>query len=114
MRTYGYCDTPPRLTPMKPNTRLAKDNCDMSPKPYFHKRYRGIVGSLGYLVTMTRPDLAWSYSKLSKHVQFPGQTHMDAADHVLRYLQDTWDETITYTRGTRRKNEGMGKRRLGG
>ena len=21
---------------------------------------------------------------------------MDAADHVLRYLRDTWDETITY------------------
>ena len=30
---------------------------------------------------------------------------MDAADHVLRYLRDMWDETITYTRGTRRKNE---------
>ena len=77
----------------------------MSPKPDFHKRYRGIVGSLGYLVTMTRPDLAWSYSELSKYVQFPGQTHMDAADHVSRYLRDTWDETITYTRITRRKNK---------
>ena len=36
---------------------------------------------------MTRPDLAWSYSELSKHVQFPGQTHMDAALHVLRNLR---------------------------
>jgi len=54
---------------------------------------------------MTRPALAWSYSDLSKHVQFPRQTHVDAAGHVLRYLRDTWDETITYTRGTRRKNE---------
>ena len=77
----------------------------MSPNPDFHKRYQGIVGSLGCLVTMTRPDLAWSYSKLSKYVEFPGQTNMDAANHVLRYLQDTWNETITYTCGTRRKNE---------
>ena len=46
----------------------AKDNCDPSPKPDFHKRYGGIVGSLGYLVTMTRSDLAWSYSELSKYV----------------------------------------------
>jgi len=30
---------------------------------------------------------------------------MDAADHVLHYLRDTCDETITYTRGNRRKNE---------
>ena len=31
---------------------------------------------------MTRPDLAWSYSELSKYVQYPGQAHMDAALHV--------------------------------
>jgi len=48
---------------MKSNTRLSKDVYDPSPKPDFHKRYRGIVGSLGYLVTMTR----WSESELSKY-----------------------------------------------
>ena len=30
---------------------------------------------------------------------------MDAADHISRYLRDTRDETITYTRGTCCKNE---------
>jgi len=30
---------------------------------------------------------------------------MEAAEHVLRYLRDTWDETITYTRGLRRINQ---------
>ena len=30
---------------------------------------------------------------------------MDAADGDLRYLRDTWDGTITYTRGICRKNE---------
>jgi len=54
---------------------------------------------------MTHPDLAWSYSKLSKYVQFPGQSHMEAAEHVPRYLRDTWNETITYTRGFHRINE---------
>ena len=32
---------------------------------------------------MTRPDLAWSYSELSKYVQNPGKAHIDAAHHVL-------------------------------
>jgi len=35
------------------------------------------------------PDLAWSYSKLSKYVQFPGIAHMEAAKHVLQYLRNT-------------------------
>ena len=64
-----------------------------------------IVGSLGYLVTMTRPNLVWSYSELMKYVQFTGQPHMEAAEQVLRYLRDTWNETINYTRGSRRINE---------
>jgi len=54
---------------------------------------------------MTGPDLAWSYSELSKYVKFPGKSHMEAAEHVLRYLRATWNETITYTRGSRRVNE---------
>jgi len=52
----------------------------------------------GYLVTMTRPDLAWAYSELSKYVQFPGKNHMLAAEHVLCYLRGTWNRTIRYSR----------------
>ena len=50
---------------MIPGARLTQEQCDPHPEPAFHRRYRGIVGSLGYLVNMTRPDLAWSYSELS-------------------------------------------------
>jgi len=72
---------------MQPNTRLNKEDCDKNPAPDFHRRYRGIIGSLGYLVTMTRPNLAWAYSKFSKYVQFPGKPHMLAAEHVLCHLR---------------------------
>jgi len=73
---------------MKPNTRLSKDDCDPNPKQDFHRCYRGIVGSLGYLVTMTRPDLAFSYSKLSKYVQF-------LASHTWRRLNTFYDISVT-------------------
>jgi len=105
LRTFGFWKNLPSVTPMKPNTRLSKDNCDPSSKPDFHKRYRGIVDSLGYLVTMTRPDLAWFYAGLNKYVQFPAESRMDAAEHVLCYLRARRarrDETITYTRGSSR------------
>ena len=98
LRTYDMWDCVPALTPMKPGMRLTKEQCNPKPDPAFHRRYRGIVGSLGYLVNMTRPDLAWSYSELSKYVQSPGKDHMDAANHVLRYLRGTFDQAIIYQR----------------
>jgi hypothetical protein len=98
LRTYDYWDCIPALTPMTPGSRLTKEQCDPHPDPAFHRRYRGIVGSLGYLVNMTRPDLAWSYSERSKYVQNPGKDHMDAAPHVLRYLRATYEQVIVYER----------------
>jgi len=46
LRSYGYVDIPTRRTPMKDNTCLSKDDSDPNPKSDFHRRYRGIVGSL--------------------------------------------------------------------
>jgi len=94
LRTCNFWNATPRLTPIEPNTRLNKDDCDKNPAPDFHRRYRYIVSSLGYLVTMTRPDLAWAYSELSKYVEYPGKNHTLAAEHVLCYLRGTWNQTI--------------------
>ena len=61
---------------------------------------------------MTRPDLAWAYSELSKYVQFPGKTHMLAAEHVLCYLRGTWNQTIRYSRDSHLKPQrfvGLGR-----
>ena len=91
-------DCNPKATPMVPNTRLSADDQPDVVDPILHKRYRGIVGKLGYIVNMTRPDLAWAYSELSKFVQRPGQAHMAAAKHVLQYLRGTYDRCLTYSK----------------
>jgi hypothetical protein len=98
LRTYDYWDCIPALTPMTPGSRFTKEQCDPRPDPAFHRRYRGIVGILGYLVNMIRPDLAWSYSELSKYVQNPGKAHMAAAHLVLGYLRAIYDQAIVYER----------------
>jgi len=54
---------------------------------------------------MTRPDLIWPYYEVGKNVQFPDIAHMEAAEHVPQYLRDTWNESITYTRGSRNPYE---------
>ena len=45
--TYNFWNATPRPTPMQPNTHHNKEDCDKKPASDFHRRYRGIVGSLG-------------------------------------------------------------------
>jgi hypothetical protein len=98
LRTYGFWGSLPLATMLPPHTRLSKDDCDPAPERAFHLRYRGIVGSLGYLVNMTRPDLAFAYSELSKYVQRPGKVHMPVVEHTLRYLRGTFDKSLRFSR----------------
>ncbi|KAI1674084.1 Pol protein [Pyrenophora tritici-repentis] len=52
-------------------------------------RYQQLVGSLAYISTSTRPDVARAHSILARHLQNPGQKHIYAAQHVWRYLIGT-------------------------
>jgi hypothetical protein len=76
LRTYGFWGSLTLATKFPSHTHLSKDDCDPVPEHALHLRYRGIVGCLGYLVNMTRPDLAFAYSELSKYVRRPDKVHM--------------------------------------
>jgi hypothetical protein len=43
------------------------------------KTYQQLVGSLAYILTFTRPDVARAHSVLARHLQNPGQKHLSAA-----------------------------------
>ena len=45
---------------------------------------------------MTRPDIAHGVSKLSEFLQNPSQQHMEAVDHMIRYLVATKCKGIEY------------------
>jgi hypothetical protein len=62
----------------------------------------------------TRPDISHTYSELSKFVQYPGQKHMDADEHCLKYLAGTADLCIQYGRTQDGKIEGRELNRLWG
>ena len=96
LRTFGMWDCNPVLTPMDPNVRLTKRDSPEVVDPRLHRRMRSIVGCLSYLVNMTRPDLAFTYSQLSKFIQSPGPVHLAAAERALAYLRGTYNEGITY------------------
>uniref|UniRef100_A0A2N9GAW9 Integrase catalytic domain-containing protein n=1 Tax=Fagus sylvatica TaxID=28930 RepID=A0A2N9GAW9_FAGSY len=60
--------------------------------------YSQIIGSLMYIMNCTRPDIAYSVSKLSRYTSNPGEDHWKAIVRVLRYLKYTLNYGVHYTR----------------
>ena len=58
--------------------------------------YSRIIGSLMYLMSCTRPDIAYSISKLSRFTSNPGADHRKVIIRVLRYLRGTQDYGLNY------------------
>lgn len=91
---FGMSDCYPVSTPavegisLVPNKREADNELD----------YRGLIGSLIYLVLATRPDIAWVVGKLSQFLNNPSSEHVTAAKRVLRYLKATKDQKLIYTK----------------
>lgn len=53
--------------------------------------YIDVVGSLNYLATCTRPDIAFAVGTLGQFSANPSMEHWQAAKRVLRYLRGTSD-----------------------
>ena len=66
----------------------------MSPNTF---PYREILGALNYLAQCTRPDLTYTVSYLSKFSSCHDDSHHKAINHVLRYLNHTREEGISYS-----------------
>ncbi|XP_048599837.1 secreted RxLR effector protein 161-like [Brassica napus] len=60
--------------------------------------YASVVGSLNYVQTCTRPDINFAVGMLGRYQSNPGMDHWKAAKKVLRYLQGTKENMLTYRR----------------
>ncbi|XP_048491166.1 uncharacterized mitochondrial protein AtMg00810-like [Beta vulgaris subsp. vulgaris] len=92
LEKYGMLDCKPMSTPMEVNARLCsvegKDLEDVT-------MYRQLVGSLIYL-TLSRPDIAYAVSVISRFMQKPMKRHLEAVRRILRYVKGTIDYGILY------------------
>ena len=99
LERYGFSDCSPVKTPMVPKVRLSssdspstdEDKAFMAKVPYL-----SAVGSLMYLATCTRPDIAYAVSLLARFNANPGKAHWQAVKHLFRYLKGTLDLRLTY------------------
>ena len=76
--------------PMPTTVRLLADEGE----PYYDPvQYRSLVGKLNFL-THTRPDLSFVVQTLSQFMQHPRLPHVQALQHVLRYINATVGQGI--------------------
>ncbi|GKD22444.1 retrovirus-related pol polyprotein from transposon RE1, partial [Tanacetum coccineum] len=84
----------PVTSPLVYKCKLSKDGGKKLVNP---TRFRSIVGSLLYL-TISRPDLAFAASFLSRFMGEPSSSHLGAAKRVLRYVKGSLDLRIMLER----------------
>lgn len=77
----------PSAIPMDPRESWEKKETDVDLKPAEIKLYQKVIGQLMYLMLATRPDIAYSVTKLAQFAASPTERHWKGIIHVLRYLQ---------------------------
>ncbi|CAI5469167.1 unnamed protein product [Closterium sp. Yama58-4] len=89
LQRFDFQYSSPQSTPLSTRHSLSAPPSDESVEP--SGPYPELVGCLMYLMTCTRPDLAYPLSILARYVA-PGRhrrEHWEAAKRVLRYLCST-------------------------
>ncbi|CAI7885413.1 unnamed protein product [Closterium sp. NIES-54] len=89
LQRFGFLFSSPQPTPLSTSHLLSAPPSDESVES--SGPYPELVGCIMYLMTCTRPDLAYPLSLLARYVA-PGRhrkVHWDVAKRVLRYLCST-------------------------
>ncbi|CAI7919751.1 unnamed protein product [Closterium sp. NIES-54] len=89
LQRFGFTYSLPQSTPLPTGHSLSAPPSDESVEP--SGPYPELVGCLMYLITCTRPDLAYPLSLLARYVapDRHRKVHWDAAKRVLQYLCST-------------------------
>jgi hypothetical protein len=92
LETFSLTDCNPRIAPMDAGTQLTQDGTPLGPEV----PYRALIGTLLYLSTKTKPDIAHAVGMLARFAQHPTMQHWAAAKGVLRYLKGTQSLGLLY------------------
>ncbi|XP_036340281.1 secreted RxLR effector protein 161-like [Rhagoletis pomonella] len=93
-------DCNPVETPLDPNQRLTVEMCptdDAERREMKNIPYQELTGSLLFLVQVSRPDICYAVSVLSRFNNNYGRCHWTAAKRVLRYLKGTINKKLIFT-----------------
>ena len=86
-------------TPLPTTVKLSTQGSPKSPIEETEMKnipYKQVIGSIRYLVSITRPDLCFSTGLLSRFMTNPGPKHWQALKRILRYVKHTKHLCLTY------------------
>lgn len=90
---HGLLEPKPVATPMKPEFLSASQELDNN------NVYKKVMGSLLYIATVSRPDIATSVGLLCRRVEKATNNDWNAEKRVMRYLASTLDRKLRLTSG---------------
>ena len=90
---FQMTDAKPYETPSSAAIKLTAEGEPLDTTVY---PYSTAIGSLMYIASCTRPDIAQAVGALARYMAAPTTAHWTAVKHILRYLAGTPDYGITY------------------
>jgi hypothetical protein len=94
LQKFGY--TPSEtMKPLIPiGNQIAPNTGELNPEAT--RQYQQEIGSIMYLMTKTRPDLAYPIGLCARFMANPGPEHFKALNKIWKYLCSTWDLSLHY------------------
>lgn len=99
LQRFNMQDCKPASTPLDINEKLSKEMC---PKTNAEQQqmakipYQEAIGCLMYAAHISRPDICFAVSVLSRYNTNYGPAHWSAVKRVLRYLKGTIELKLTF------------------
>jgi len=96
LKKYKMNEAKIMATPMHPTSNLDKDE---NGKNISEKEYRGMIGSLLYLIA-SRLDIVFAVDLCARFQTSPRESHLTAVKRIFRYLIGTTDLGLWYSKGS--------------
>jgi len=93
---YGLSDSKTYGTPMEVNSKPEED--EESAKSFDQHQYLSAIGSLLYLTSATRPDIAYAVNKMAQFSANPTTVHWAKVKRIIEYLKGTKNLGLHFTK----------------
>ena len=96
LQKYSMSEAKSVKTPVSVNSKLlyASDECELVDQVL----YQSAVGSLLYLATRSRPDIAFAVNNVARFCSKPTKEHWMAVKRIFRYLRGTTHLGLLYSK----------------